>query len=162
MISRIALVFAAITLAAPAPAQQYPVKPVRLIDVMAGHVPMMFSSVTAAIELVKSGRLRPVAITSAKRYPQLPGVPTFSESGYPQLVIGSWYAIWLPARAPESVASKLHADIARVLSLPEVRNRIIELGGEPVGNTPAEFDAFQRAEMARWAKVIRDSGAKAE
>jgi tripartite-type tricarboxylate transporter receptor subunit TctC len=133
-----------------------------LIDVMAGHVPMMFSSVTAAIELVKSGRLRPVAITSAKRYPQLPGVPTFSESGYPQLVIGSWYAIWLPARAPESVASKLHADIARVLSLPEVRNRIIELGGEPVGNTPAEFDAFQRAEMARWAKVIRDSGAKAE
>jgi tripartite-type tricarboxylate transporter receptor subunit TctC len=133
-----------------------------LIDVMAGHVPMMFSSVTAAIELVKSGRLRPVAITSAKRYPQLPGVPTFSESGYPQLVIGSWYAIWLPARAPESVASKLHADIARVLNLPEVRNRIIELGGEPVGNTPAEFDAFQRAEMARWAKVIRDSGAKAE
>ena len=133
-----------------------------LIDVMAGHVPMMFSSVTAAIELVKSGRLRPVAITSAKRYPQLPGVPTFSESGYPQLIIGSWYAIWLPARAPESVVSKLHGDIARVLNLPEVRNRIIELGGEPVGNTPAEFDAFQRAELARWAKVIRDSGATAE
>ncbi len=133
-----------------------------LIDVMAGHVPMMFSSVTAAIELVKSGRLRPVAITSTKRYPQLPGVPTFSESGYPQLVIGSWYAIWLPAGAPESIVSKLHADIARVLNLPEVRNRFIELGGEPVGNTPAEFDAFQRAELARWAKVIRDSGAKAE
>ena len=133
-----------------------------LIDVMAGHVPMMFSSVTAAIELVKSGRLRPMAITSTKRYPQLPGVPTFSESGYPQLIIGSWYAIWLPARAPESVVSKLHGDIARVLNLPEVRNRIIELGGEPVGNTPAEFDAFQRAELARWAKVIRDSGATAE
>jgi len=133
-----------------------------LIDVMAGHVPMMFSSVTAAIELVKSGRLRPVAITSTKRYPQLPGVPTFSESGYPQLVIGSWYAIWLPARAPESVVSKLHADIARVLNLPEVRNRITELGGEPVGNSPADFDAFQKAEMARWARVIKESGARAE
>jgi tripartite-type tricarboxylate transporter receptor subunit TctC len=133
-----------------------------LIDVMAGHVPMMFSSVTAAIELVKSGRLRPVAITSTKRYPQLPSVPTFSESGYPQLVIGSWYAIWLPARAPESVVSKLHADIARVLNLPEVRNRITELGGEPVGNSPADFDAFQKAEMARWARVIKESGAKAE
>ena len=133
-----------------------------LIDVMAGHVPMMFSSVTAAIELVKSGRLRPVAITSTKRYPQLPSVPTFSESGFPQLVIGSWYAIWLPARAPESVVSKLHADIARVLNLPEVRNRITELGGEPVGNSPADFDAFQKAEMARWARVIKESGAKAE
>jgi len=133
-----------------------------LIDVMAGHVPMMFSSVTAAIELVKAGRLRPVAITSTKRYAQLPSVPTFSESGFPQLVIGSWYATWLPARAPESVVSKLHADIARVLNLPEVRNRITELGGEPVGNSPADFDAFQKAEMARWARVIKESGAKAE
>ena len=79
-----------------------------------------------------------------------------------QLVIGSWYATWLPARAPESVVSKLHADIARVLNLPEVRNRITELGGEPVGNSPADFDAFQKAEMARWARVIKESGAKAE
>lgn len=133
-----------------------------LIDVMAGHVPMMFSSVTAAIELVKSGRLRGLAITSEKRFPQLPNVPTFSESGYKELVIGSWYAIWLPPRAPDAIVSKLHADIVRVLNLPEVRNRIIELGGEPVGNSPAEFDAFQKAEMARWAKVVKDSGAKAE
>ncbi|MGH7187482.1 MAG: Bug family tripartite tricarboxylate transporter substrate binding protein, partial [Pseudomonadota bacterium] len=133
-----------------------------LIDVMAGHVPMMFSSVTASMELVKSGRLRILAITSAKRYPQLPNVPTFAESGYQELVIGSWYAVWLPARAPETIVSKLNADIVRVLNLPEVRNRIVELGGEPVGNSPAEFDAFQKAEMARWAKVVKDSGAKAE
>ena len=133
-----------------------------LIDVMAGHVPMMFSSVTAAIELVKSGRVRVLAITSERRFPQLPNVPTFSESGYKELTIGSWYGIWLPARTPDAIVSKLHADTARVLNLPDVRNRIIELGGEPVANTPAEFDAFQKAEMSRWAKVIKDSGAKAE
>jgi len=133
-----------------------------LIDVMAGHVPMMFSSVTAAIELVKSGRVRVLAITSERRFPQLPNVPTFSESGYKDLTIGSWYGIWLPPRTPEAIVSKLHADTVRVLNLPDVRNRIIELGGEPVANTPAEFDAFQKAEMTRWAKVIKDSGAKAE
>ena len=133
-----------------------------LIDVMAGHVPMTFGSITASVELLKSGRLRAVAITSEKRYPQLPGVPTFAESGYQSLVIGSWYAVWLPSKAPEAIVSKLHADIVRVLNLPEVRNRIIELGGEPVGNSPAEFDAFQKAEMARWAKVIKESGAKPE
>ena len=133
-----------------------------LIDVMAGHVPMTFGSITASVELLKSGRLRAVAITSEKRYPQLPGVPTFAESGYQSLVIGSWYAVWLPARAPEAIVSKLNADIVRVLNLPEVRNRIIELGGEPVGNSPAEFDAFQKAEMVRWARVIKESGAKAE
>ena len=133
-----------------------------LIDVMAGHVPMMFSSVTASMELVKSGRLRILAITSAKRYPQLPHVPTFVESGYPELVIGSWYALWLPARTPEAIVSRLNSEIVRVLGLADVRSRIIELGGEPVGNSPAEFDAFQKAEMARWAKVVKDSGAKAE
>jgi tripartite-type tricarboxylate transporter receptor subunit TctC len=133
-----------------------------LVDVMAGHVPMTFGSITASVELLKSGRLRALAITSEKRYPQLPGVPTFAESGYKSLVIGSWYAVWLPSKAPEAIVSKLHADIVRVLNLPEVRNRIIELGGEPVGNSPAEFDAFQKAEMARWARVIKESGAKAE
>jgi len=133
-----------------------------LIDVMAGHVPMTFGSITASVELLKSGRLRAIAITSEKRYPQLPGVPTFAESGYQSLVIGSWYAVWLPARAPEAIVSKLNADIVRVLNLPEVRNRIIELGGEPVGNSPAAFDAFQKAEMVRWARVIKESGAKAE
>lgn len=133
-----------------------------LIDVIAGHVPMLFGSITASMEHVKSGRLRVLAITSAKRYPQLPDVPTFAESSYRGLVIGSWYAVWLPARAPEAIVSKLNADIVRVLGLPDVRSRIIELGGEPVGNSPAEFDAFQKAEMTQWAKVVRDSGAKAE
>jgi tripartite-type tricarboxylate transporter receptor subunit TctC len=133
-----------------------------MMDVIAGHVPMTFSSVTAAVELLKSGRVRALAITSEKRFPQLPNVPTFAESGYKNLTIGSWYGIWVPAKTPEAIVTKLHADVVRVLNLPDVRNRIVELGGEPVGNTPAEFDAFQKAEMVRWAKVVKDSGAKPE
>jgi len=133
-----------------------------MLDVVAGHVPMTFSSVTAAVELLKARRVRAIAITSEKRYPQLPDVPTFAESGYKTLTIGSWYGIWLPAKTPEAVVTKFNADAVRVLNLPDVRARFSEMGGEPVGNTPAQFDAFQKAEMVRWAKVVKDSGAKSE
>lgn len=133
-----------------------------LIDVMAGQVPMMFNSMTASMGFVKSGRLRVLAITSAQRYPQLPGVPTFAESGYKELTIGSWYAIWLPPKTPQPIVSKLNAEIGRILKLPDVRSRIVELGGEPVGNSPSEFDAYQKSELVRWATVVKESGAKVE
>jgi tripartite-type tricarboxylate transporter receptor subunit TctC len=89
-------------------------------------------------------------------------VPTFEESGFKGMITGSWYAAWLPARTPEAIVTRLNGEIVRITNLPDVRNRILDLGGEPVANTPAEFDAFQKAEMARWAKVIKESGAKAE
>ncbi len=133
-----------------------------LTDVISGQVPFMFNSLPPVIEFVKAGRLRVLAITSGKRAPQLAGVPTFDESGYPGMITGSWYAAWLPAKTPEAIITRLNGEIVRITNLPEVRNRILDLGGEPVANTPAEFDAFQKAEMARWAKVIRESGAKAE
>jgi tripartite-type tricarboxylate transporter receptor subunit TctC len=78
------------------------------------------------------------------------------------LITGSWYAIWAQAKTPEALVARLNADIVKIVNLPDVRARIQELGGEPVGNTPAEFDAFQKADMARWAQVVKDSGAKAE
>jgi tripartite-type tricarboxylate transporter receptor subunit TctC len=133
-----------------------------LTDVISGQVPFMFNSLPPVLEFVKAGRLRPLGITAGKRFAALPDVPTFAESGYKDLVTGSWYAVWAPARTPEAIVTKLNADIVKVISLPEVRNRILELGGEPVGNTPAEFDVFGKAEAARWAKVVKESGAKAE
>ncbi len=133
-----------------------------LTDVISGQIPFMFNSVNAVLELIKSGRLRALAITADKRSPQLPDVPTFAESGYKELVTGSWYAVWAPAKTPEAVVSKLNAELVRIINLPDIRSRIVELGGEPVGNSSADFDAFQKAEMARWAAVVRDSGAKAE
>jgi tripartite-type tricarboxylate transporter receptor subunit TctC len=133
-----------------------------LTDVISGQVPFMFNSLPPVIEFVKAGRLRALAITSGKRAPQLAAVPTFEESGYQGMITGSWYAAWLPARTPEAIVTRLNGEIVRITNLPDVRNRILDLGGEPVANTPAEFEAFQKVEMARWAKVIKESGAKAE
>ena len=133
-----------------------------LTDVISGQIPFMFNSLPPVLEFVRGKRLRVLAITSEKRYASLPEVPTFAESGYKELISGSWYAIWAPAKTPDALVARLHADIVKIINLPDVRGRIQELGGEPVGNTPAEFDAFQKADMARWAQVVKNSGAKAE
>jgi tripartite-type tricarboxylate transporter receptor subunit TctC len=122
----------------------------------------MFNSPSSVKSFIDAKRLRVLAITSDKRSPQMPEVPTFAESGYRDLVTGSWYAVWLPAKTPEAIVSRLNAEIVRVVNLPDVRNRIIELGGVPIGGTSAEMDAFQKKEAARWAKVVKDSGAKVE
>ena len=133
-----------------------------LTDVISGQMPFMFNSLPPVLEFVKAKRLRVLAITSARRYAALPDVPTFAESGYKELITGSWYAVWAPAKTPEALVTRLNTDIVKVVNLPDVRGRIQELGGEPVGNTPADFDLFQKAEMARWAQVVKDSGVKAE
>jgi tripartite-type tricarboxylate transporter receptor subunit TctC len=131
-------------------------------DVIAGQIQLMFLSPPAAKQYVDAGRLRGLAITSEKRFSQMPDVPTFLELGYKDLVTGSWYAVWVPAKTPEAVVSRLNSELVRIVNMPDVRNRILELGGVPVGNSVAEFDAFQRAESARWAKIIKEAGAKLE
>lgn len=131
-------------------------------DVISGQIQLMFLSPPAAKQYVDAGRLRALAITSEQRFSQMPDVPTFLELGYKDLVTGSWYGVWVPAKTPEAVVSRLNTELVRIVNMPDVRNRIVELGGVPVGNTVAEFDAFQRAESARWAKIIKEAGAKLE
>jgi tripartite-type tricarboxylate transporter receptor subunit TctC len=131
-----------------------------ITDLMAGQIPFMFNALPTVIEFIRAKRLRTLAVTAEKRAAQLPDVPTFAESGYREMITGSWYAVWLPAKTPEMIVSRWHNEIVRVVNLPDVRARIRDLGGEPVGNTPAQFDAFQKAEAARWLQVIRESGAK--
>ena len=133
-----------------------------IADVIAGQIQLMFLSPPAAKQYVDAGRLRALAITSEQRFSQLPNVPTFIESGYKELITGSWYAVWVPAKTPEAIVSRLNSELVRIVNMPDVRNRIVELGGVPVGNSVTEFDAFQKAESARWAKIIRESGAKLE
>ena len=133
-----------------------------ITDVIAGYIQLMFLSPPSAKQYVDAGRLRALAITSDQRFSQMPNVPTFVESGYKELVTGSWYAVWLPAKTPEAIHSRLHTELVRIVNLPDVRNRIVELGAVPVGNSVAEFDAFQKAESMRWARIIKDAGVKPE
>lgn len=129
-----------------------------ITDVITGQIQFMFNSPSAVGEFIKAGRLRTLGITSEKRLPQWPEVPTFVETGYKDMVTGSWYGIWVPAKTPQAIVAKLNTEIVRIVNLPDVRQRIIDMGGEPVANSSAEFDAFQKAEMARWAKIVKQAG----
>ncbi len=131
-----------------------------ITDVISGQVPFMFNTLPAVVEFAKAKRLRVLAITSNKRAAKLPDVPTFTESGYKEMITGSWYAAWLPAKTPEAIINRWSSEIIRIVNLSDVSARILDLGGEPVANSPAQFDVFQKAEASRWLKVIRDSGAK--
>lgn len=130
-----------------------------ITDVISGQVPFMFTTLPAVLEFTRANRLRALAITAEKRATQLPDVPTFAEAGYKDMITGSWYAAWLPAKTPEAIVSRWHSEIVRIVALPDVNTRIRDLGGEPVANTPAQFDAYQKSEAARWLKVIKASGA---
>ena len=116
----------------------------------------------SAVPQIKAGRIRPLAITTLKRSASLPDVPTIAESGLPGFDAPAWNGVLVPARTPRTIIAKLHAEIVKDLKLPDVLERITALGFEPVGDTPEEFDVFLKAELAKWAKVARAIGAKAE
>jgi tripartite-type tricarboxylate transporter receptor subunit TctC len=131
-------------------------------DVAAGQVPLTFTSMASAAPLVKSGRLRILAVTSPRRLAAFADVPTFQESGVPGLTFEHWWGIMAPARTPAPVVEKLHAEIVKALSAPDVRERFATLAVEPRTNSPGEFRALIESDMIRWAKVVRDAGIKPE
>lgn len=133
-----------------------------LVDVIAGQVDAFFSSMPGGQPHVRSGRLRALAVTSSKRSPRLPDVPTVAESGFPGYEVNGWHGLLAPAGTPKQIVARLHAEFSRSLRLPEVMERMAENGVESVGNTPAEFGAYINAEMIKWAKVIKLSGARAD
>ena len=116
----------------------------------------------SAVPQIKAGRIRPLAVTTSKRSASLPDVPTIAESGLPGFDAPAWNGVLVPARTPQSVVTKLHAELVKDLRLPDVLERIGALGFEPVGSTPQEFGEFLRSELAKWAKVAKELGAKAE
>jgi tripartite-type tricarboxylate transporter receptor subunit TctC len=111
---------------------------------------------------VKVGRLRALAVTSQKRSPAAPDLPTIAESGYPGFYADAWSGLFAPRGTPKAVVDRLAAETRRILALPEVRERLAGLGAEPVGSTPAEFAAHVQREIAKWAQVVKASGAKAD
>ena len=133
-----------------------------LIDVAGGQVPLVFTAIAGANQYVKQGRVNAIAIASAKRDPALPEVPTFMESGAPGIEAYSWVGISAPAKTPTAIVERLQREIAATLRDPDVRQRYATLGIVPVGNTPEEFTAQIRADLAKWAPVVKQSGIKAE
>lgn len=126
-----------------------------LSEVLGGQVPMMFITMPAALPHVRSGRLRVLAVSSAKRNAVLPDVPTVAESGYPGFENADWYGVLVPAGTPVDTVARLNAEINRILTMPEVKERIAALGADVGGGTPEQLNARIRTEVARWAKVIK-------
>lgn len=133
-----------------------------LTDTLGGQVQSFMSSVPSALSQIKGGRLRAIAVTSAKRAPELPEVPTIAESGYKGFEASTWYGLLAPAGTPAAVVARLNAEVNRALGTPEVRQRLAAEGGEVLGGSPEQFASFLRAEHAKWGRVVKESGARAE
>ena len=131
-------------------------------DLLAGTVAMSFENITTAFPPAKSGRLRALAVTSAARTSAAPEVPTMAEAGLPGYDISSWQALFAPAGTPPEIVSRLHAEVAKILRLPDVVNRIRDLGAEPGGMPPEELAALIKSDIPRLGKIVKDSGAKVD
>ena len=128
-------------------------------DLLGGHIPMMFDSTIAIMPHIKSGKVKPIAISSAKRSPLLPDVPTFAEAGLPQIESYAWYGMFAPAKTPKDVVAKINAEAIKVMKQPEFQKELADTGSDFVGDTPENFGKFVAAEHARWGKVVKQSGA---
>lgn len=133
-----------------------------VMDVVTGQADVLFNGMLATLPHVKSGRLKLLAVSSEQRNAALPGVPTVAESGVPGFVTGSWQGILAPAGTSAEIISKLHADITRVLTTPEVKEKLASQGADPLATPPAETERFLREERDRWAKLVRETGYKVE
>jgi tripartite-type tricarboxylate transporter receptor subunit TctC len=130
-----------------------------MVDLQAGNVQLYFGNVPTSLPHVKSDRVRALAVTTAKRAAVAPEYPTVAEAGVPGFELSSFYGVITRAGTPPDILAKLNRDIVAILRNPATRERITSLGGDPVGNSQAEFAAFLKSESVKWGKLVRDSGA---
>jgi tripartite-type tricarboxylate transporter receptor subunit TctC len=140
----------------------YKGSPPALQDVVGGQVTMTFDNITTAWPLAKAGKLRALAVTTAKRSSIAPDVPTLAEAGLPGFEVGSWQGVFAPARTPPAIIKRLNAEIVKILGMPDVREKLGGLGAEIVADSPEEFAAFVKAEVVKWSDVVKKSGAKVD
>ena len=133
-----------------------------LTDLLGGHVVMYFSGMPPAMPHVKAGKLRAIAVSTAKRSPAAPEVPAVAESGVRNFDISTWFGVLVPAATPPDVIGKLNAEISRALTLPDVKERLAREGAETAPNSPAQFGRFIQSEIAKFAAIIKTSGARAD
>jgi tripartite-type tricarboxylate transporter receptor subunit TctC len=131
-------------------------------DLLGGQVQLMFATIPSVIQHVRAGTLRAIAVTSSRRSPALPEIPTIAETGYPGFEAGSWFGFVAPTGTPEPIVRKLHAQIAAIVRMPDINEQLASQGADPVGSTPEEFGQYMRSETEKWAKVVKASGIRLE
>ena len=136
--------------------------PAAYTDLMSGRISLMFDNIVAATPHIKSGTLKPIAVTSAKRSTSLPDVPTVAEAGIPGFESVSWIGALVPVGTPKEIVDKIYTDLVAVLRMPEVVERLAQSGAVVVGNTQEQFAAWNRNEINKWAQAVKDSGAKGD
>lgn len=140
----------------------YKGRAIAIPDLLGGRVTMMFDNMPSSLPLVREGKLRALGVTSLKRAAAAPEIPTIAESGLPGFEAVSWFAVFAPAGTPRPVVDKLQGEISRILKQPDVAKRLTDIGLEPVGSSADELASYQRAEIVKWAQVVKDSGATAD
>lgn len=133
-----------------------------VVDLVAGHISMMIDNMPALLPHVQSGKLRALAIPSESRASAMPDVPTFAEAGMKDFVITAWKGVMVPAGTPPAVVNKLQASIAKIMAKPDIKKRMIEMGAEPVANTPEQFGDIIKKESTWWAALVKSTGTKLE
>src|SRR6266571_3703408 len=131
-------------------------------DLLGGRITMTFSPISNVLPLAREGKLRALAVTSLRRSSAAPELPTIAESGYPGFEFTLWFGLLAPARTPATIVRKLHLETVKALALPDLRAKLADLGLEVIGTSPSEFAAIIKSEIPKWAKVIKDSGIKAD
>jgi tripartite-type tricarboxylate transporter receptor subunit TctC len=133
-----------------------------MTDVMAGQLPMMFNNIDVVLPHIRAGKLKPLAITGARRSPLLPNVPTMAEAGMPDFAVGAWFGLFVPAGTPAPVVQRLHTETQKALATPEMRAKFEAMGIQPGTMDQPAFARFVLAEIQSWGKLVRDAGLKAE
>jgi tripartite-type tricarboxylate transporter receptor subunit TctC len=133
-----------------------------LPDLMGGRLNLFFGNISNVLPLVREGKLRAFAVTSKKRSPQIPELPTMEELGFPGYEATAWFGLMGPAGTPKPVINKIHDETVKLLAMPDVRQKLESLGLQLVGNTPEEFLEIVKTERPMWGKVIKDAGIKAQ
>lgn len=131
-------------------------------DLLSGQIQLMFDNMPSALPVAREGKLRAIAVTSARRSPAAPDIPTLAESGLPGFEATSWFAMYVPAATPSDIVQKLNAEMNRILNLADIRQKLFDVGLDILGGTPDQLAAHTRSEIAKWSKVVKESGAKAE
>ncbi|HST00246.1 MAG TPA: tripartite tricarboxylate transporter substrate binding protein, partial [Usitatibacter sp.] len=133
-----------------------------MTDLIGGRLQLMFDNLASSLVQIKAGKVRALAVTTAKRTELAPELPTIAESGLPDFDINTWFGLFVPAGTPPAIVERLHGEFAGALQAPDVRAKMLALGAEPVGSTPAEFAQYIRSEAVKYAKLVKASGAKVD